>query len=66
MSSPLKINLQKKIHCYQHKTVVVPDLPSSQQNKDILIEALHIQDMICNTAKKHYLMQQGDSDLGRI
>lgn len=47
----------KKIYDYQHKTGIAPDPPSSQQKKDVSIEALHTRDMLCNTAKKHYLMQ---------
>lgn len=32
-------------------------LPSSQQKKDVSTEALHTQDMFCNAATSHYLMQ---------
>lgn len=42
----------KKIHFYQHKTVVAPDSSSLQQKKSFdIIEAWHTQDMFSNMAK---------------
>ena len=34
-----------------------PHSPLSQQEKDVSTAALHAQDMFCNAAKSHYLMQ---------